>query len=479
MASGYTPFVDIITLLVAHAQAGAALDLRVARLVAWFKRQDLRALGYTSYRAFGMEHVDWCDSWLRACVRLVESGLTRVQAAVCGGFLPLRDAVRAPGQTTREDEELWLASALTERPRRRRHVPAPEVDLSGAELRTIHAARDLARIHLGAPVDDAQADRHILAAWHRRDGAATLREASEPPPPPAPLSPWCDVPDPATVLVGVWQEPASIAEGLAALRFVLGHRRTRVLEMGALYRRVVRERAWTGRYDSMADLLTTHRIEKRTLQRAAALVDALEHLPDTTVAVVSGEITLDEARRIASVASEEDEAEWVQTILWYTPPDVARLVELASRGVPILPVASGVIDMLIEGLEVQDRVTFTGIERQVPAPRHAAVHRDLAAAAAWYLEHTRLEPQRGFGRVKERDRHRCRNPECRRPTARAQAHHVVFRSHGGSDAHENGVTQCTPCHLRGVHGGAFSVERVSGALVWSYPGRRVVEVGVP
>jgi hypothetical protein len=467
---------DVIAALVANAHAGAALDLRGARLVAWFRRQDLRAIGYTSYRAFAMEHVDWCDSWMRACVRLVESGLTRVQAAVCMGLLPLRVAVRAPGETNVEEEELWLATALTDRPRRKRAQPAPEVDLSGAELRTIHAARELARVLMGAAVDDATADRHILETWRRGDAGATLREAQEPPPAPRPLPGWCALPDPATVLVGSWQEPGSIDEGLEALRFVQARRRTRVLETGALYRRVVSERLWVGQYDSLSDLLVTHGLEQRTLQRAARLVEALDHLPDTAVAVISGEITLDEARRIASVASEEDEAEWIQTILWYTPPDVARLVELASRGVPILPIAAEVIDTYLDALRLVDRVTFTGIERQMPAPRHAAVHRDLPQAAAWYLEHARLERQRGFGRVKERDRYRCRNPECRRPTARAHAHHLLFRSLGGSDAWENGVTQCGSCHLRGCHGGAFSVERVGTALVWSYPGRRVLEV---
>jgi hypothetical protein len=355
-------------------------------------------------------------------------------------------------------------------------VPAPEVDLSGAELHTIHAARELVRVNLGAAVEDEVADGHILAAWQRRDGAATRREALESPPPPRPLPGWCDVADPATALVGAWQEPVSLEDGLRALRLVLAHRRTRVLEVGSAYRRVVTERAWSGHYESLKELVSANHLDQRTLQRAARLVAALDHLPDTTVAVLSGEISLDEARKIASVASEEDEAEWIQTILWYTPPDVARLVELASRGVPILPIAAGVVDTLIDALTIRDRVTFTGIERQVPAPRHATVHRDLAEAAAWYLQHAALERQRGFGRVKERDRHRCRNPECRRPTARAHAHHMLFRSLGGSDAHGNGVTQCMSCHLRGCHGGAMSVERVGNVIVWSYPGRRVLEL---
>src|SRR5688572_25668063 len=74
--------------LVVHARSGTALDLRLARLIAWFKRQDLRPLGYTSYRAFATHRVDWSDAWLRQVVALVESPLERVKSAVCIGLIP-------------------------------------------------------------------------------------------------------------------------------------------------------------------------------------------------------------------------------------------------------------------------------------------------------------------------------------------------------------------------------------------------------
>jgi hypothetical protein len=49
-----------------------------------------------------------------------------------------------------------------------------------------------------------------------------------------------------------------------------------------------------------------------------------------------------------------------------------------------------------------------------------AVHPDQQEAAAWFLENVKPEPQRGFGKVKERDRFVCQNPECGRRTLRAQ-----------------------------------------------------------
>ena len=159
----------IVEDLVAHATAGAALDLRVARLIAWFKRQSLLPIGYTSYRTFAVHHVDWSDSWIREVVRLVESPLERVKAAVCIGLIPLREAVRAPGKACVETEASWLADTLvgrSNRPvRRRRAEREPEVDLSGKDLVTIQAARDLARIHMGAPVEDTTADRHIPVSY--------------------------------------------------------------------------------------------------------------------------------------------------------------------------------------------------------------------------------------------------------------------------------------------------------------------------
>ena len=86
----------------------------------------------------------------------------------------------------------------------------------------------------------------------------------------------------------------------------------------------------------------------------------------------------------------------------------------------------------------------------------------------------KIEPQRGFGNVKERDNFTCRNPECGRRSLRVQAHHIVFRSDGGSDDLGNGITLCPVCHLRLVHKGRISVTRVGDTLVWRYPGRVVV-----
>ena len=76
-----------------------------------------------------------------------------------------------------------------------------------------------------------------------------------------------------------------------------------------------------------------------------------------------------------------------------------------------------------------------------------------------------------------RDDHRCCNPKRGRRNLRVQAHHIELRSLGGSDAPDNGISECRVCHLRLIHTRKISVTRVGDALVWRYPGRLEV-VGV-
>ena len=109
-----------------------------------------------------------------------------------------------------------------------------------------------------------------------------------------------------------------------------------------------------------------------------------------------------------------------------------------------------------------------------PPPPSARIHPDLVLAARWFLANVQPEPQRGFGRVKERAHFVCQNPECGRQNLRMEAHHIHFKSKGGSDELNNGIALCRACHLRLVHAGRVSVEQVGEALVWRFPGRVVV-----
>jgi hypothetical protein len=71
-------------------------------------------------------------------------------------------------------------------------------------------------------------------------------------------------------------------------------------------------------------------------------------------------------------------------------------------------------------------------------------------------------------RVLERDGGLCQVPGCSR--AAVHAHHVVYRSRGGSDCESNLVSICAAHHLHGVHRGFIRVKgEAPGALVWTFP----------
>jgi hypothetical protein len=69
-------------------------------------------------------------------------------------------------------------------------------------------------------------------------------------------------------------------------------------------------------------------------------------------------------------------------------------------------------------------------------------------------------------RIFERDGWRCRAPGC---TSRGNLHehHIVFRSHRGSDSEDNLVTMCMGHHYQGIHAGRVRCfGRAPGALWW-------------
>ncbi|WP_245529794.1 HNH endonuclease [Anaeromyxobacter dehalogenans] len=73
-------------------------------------------------------------------------------------------------------------------------------------------------------------------------------------------------------------------------------------------------------------------------------------------------------------------------------------------------------------------------------------------------------------RVRERDQGWCQVPRCSRNAA--HAHHIDFRSHGGSDDPQNLVGLCAFHHLRCIHGGFLAVlGRAPGELCGCWAAR--------
>jgi hypothetical protein len=63
-----------------------------------------------------------------------------------------------------------------------------------------------------------------------------------------------------------------------------------------------------------------------------------------------------------------------------------------------------------------------------------------------------------------RDRHRCTSPVCERRDV--TPHHVHFRAHGGTDELENMTSECSWCHLRGIHRGRLRAAGSASSLLW-------------
>jgi len=64
-------------------------------------------------------------------------------------------------------------------------------------------------------------------------------------------------------------------------------------------------------------------------------------------------------------------------------------------------------------------------------------------------------PLPAYGDIYLRDRFRCQSPTC--TSRNCTPHHIIFRSHGGTEDPSNLVTLCDVCHLELVHGHHLTV----------------------
>jgi|SRR5438067_2878701 len=81
-------------------------------------------------------------------------------------------------------------------------------------------------------------------------------------------------------------------------------------------------------------------------------------------------------------------------------------------------------------------------------------------------------------RVLARDRGYCKMDGC--SLAASQAHHIEYRSHGGSDDEANLLSLCAVHHLRGVHTGRIRVRgQAPDRLRWEIGSRPRGGTGPP
>ena len=84
--------------------------------------------------------------------------------------------------------------------------------------------------------------------------------------------------------------------------------------------------------------------------------------------------------------------------------------------------------------------------------------------AVWEVWGPRFRRTRAYQDIYVRDCYRCSNPVCRKRIL--TPHHLIDRSHGGTDDPENLTTLCYDCHILGVHLGRISVTPPASNMRW-------------
>ena len=128
---------------------------------------------------------------------------------------------------------------------------------------------------------------------------------------------------------------------------------------------------------------------------------------------------------------------------------------VALRWTLSLDLADGLLELMAAITDrarlISSRRTGASIEEIPEPPPWWALLKLCHMARTTWAEQFDQPPDRRWHRdTLERDRYRCRAPECTK-RANLEVHHVIFASHGGPDELPNLVTLCHYHHHRGVH----------------------------
>lgn len=192
----------------------------------------------------------------------------------------------------------------------------------------------------------------------------------------------------------------------------------------------------------------------RAVQQRASLERRLEDLPSLREALCERRVSYEQARLIARYAEEGSANFWIERagqmscVALRAALQTDDEVKTCARGD-----FAAVVPLRIRSLL---RSSFAAVRSE--AGRWLEPGECLVRIAEHFLKVWRpLLAGRSTlqKKILARDRGRCQVPGCSR--AAAHAHHVEFRSAGGSDEPENLVSLCAAHHLRGVHMGRIRV----------------------
>lgn len=458
----------------------SGLDIRQARILAWFRAQNLAPMSYPGWLPFVTENVDWGESWTRSLIALVRSGLMDVIRAACEGRLALSVAVRAPTTCHPDRQSGWLAAAaggyLFKAPRPPSGASFT-IALGEVDALIVHNARNRMRLLEGLPLEDEEADKRLLAWWRENRAAADILAAALAPAPKpraapgdAPGADQWEFPDRAEALLGPWKTPTSLADGMRQLAAVKLARNTRTLRLGRIAEVMIRKKIHSELEFSSIEQFAQQALgmSARSLLRYRDLGRTIRAHPALEAAARSG-MALVRIVALGRVVTKRDVHRWIA---------VARRTPMVELLQATAHAEWGRADELLCAYEAlmastAHTVALKAIQAPVPKMPTDRVHPDLPEAARWLLK-IELPAQRGFGKVKERDSFICANPECRRRALRNHAHHVHFKEFGGTDDLSNGITVCPSCHLRLLHTGIVTVRLVGGRQIWDYGDRTIV-----
>jgi hypothetical protein len=204
-------------------------------------------------------------------------------------------------------------------------------------------------------------------------------------------------------------------------------------------------------------------MSRRAVEQRVWLEKRMEALPQLRHALELGEVSYEKARLLAGVADFDSVNGWIRRAERMTCVELERAIagiedaQVCARGKFEVRMPEGVERRLEAALRVAAKAFGGPLE-----PGDCLV---LVAAHFVKTWGPLLWGRGRPSRVQRRDGRWCTAPGCSRGSA--QDHHVILRSHGGSDDPGNQTALCAPHHLRGVHGGRI---RVSGTapdrLVW-------------
>jgi hypothetical protein len=206
----------------------------------------------------------------------------------------------------------------------------------------------------------------------------------------------------------------------------------------------------------------------RALEQRAALERRLWALPELRDAVRARRLSYEKARLVASHAAGRDVAALVARAEGLTCIALRRALDaeeeraqLCERREVSLALPRRVALFLAAALRAARDAAGRWL---TPGEALAAVADHFVRSYQHELAGRRTRAQRAL----ERDRGLCQVPGCSRPAV--HAHHVRYRSRGGSNELVNLLSTCAGHHLHGIHAGYV---RVSGhapdALTWELP----------